>query len=235
MWSMAAIAVAASAYYGATRFIFPMIGEKHHDSDDAAGSAAAVSASVVGVNWHLALLLGLSCAVATAVPGLFTISCVASGYALGFGVGAAVCVSSVFMGLLVSFELGRTCFRERASALVQARFPSAHSLSQMHPTRAIWLTWFLPVPLAIKIFFWASCSNVSLPRFLASAAVVAVPQLCTLVLIGDQAASLSDKPSGAHEKILFGLGVLSVVVVGAAISRAARNSVAASAAAEEKP
>lgn len=220
LFSLIAISAAATAYVGATRVLFPLINEKHHDHHHTSGNGDHHDNS-----FNLHLLLLLSCAVSTCVPGLFTLSVTATGFALGFGTGSAVAGAGVLIGLVFSFELGRTVCRERASALVASRFPSAHSLSTLHPSKAIWISWFLPVPLAIKIFFWASCSNVTLLRFILSASVVAVPQVGTLALIGDQAATITEKSTGMHEKVFFGLGIASVCVVGAALSRFAQRAV----------
>lgn len=216
-----AILIAAVAYFFVTRFVFPLVTE-YHDQDHHLHSKEQQQQIKTPT---LCLIIGLSCAISTAVPGLFTVSCLAAGFALDFFLGAFVAVTATMCGLLISFEAGRTLFRERASALVAARFPSAQNLSQIHPTKAVWVTWFFPVPLAIKIFFWSSCSNVSLWRFLGSVIVVAIPHISTLAFIGDRASSLGEGKAGVHEKVLFVLGCSSVVVASFVLTRWAKSTV----------
>ncbi len=234
-----AVTLASFAYFFVTRFVFPLITEYHDQQEkhniNNNNNHNNVLQQNSPENSHeekdinkltLCLVVALSCAISTAVPGLFTISCLAAGFALDFFLGAFIAISSTLFGLLISFEAGRTFFRERASALVAARFPSAQNLSQLHPTKAVWVSWFFPVPLAIKIFFWSSCSNVSLVRFLASASAVAIPQISTLAFLGDRASSLGEGKGGPHEKVLFVLGCSSVIVATFALSRWAKSAVA---------
>jgi uncharacterized membrane protein YdjX (TVP38/TMEM64 family) len=229
-----AIAIATVAYFFVTRFVFPLVTEYHNNQQDHQQHQQKKIDNCISVPQSmnsnintptLALIIGLSCAISTAVPGLFTVSCLAAGFALDFFLGAFVAVFSTLCGLLISFEAGRTLFRERASALVAARFPSAQNLSQLHPTKAVWVSWFFPVPLAIKIFFWSSCSNVSVWRFLGSVVVVAIPHISTLAFIGDRASSLGEGKAGIHEKVLFVLGCTSVVVASLVLTRWAKSTV----------
>jgi uncharacterized membrane protein YdjX (TVP38/TMEM64 family) len=140
----------------------------------------------------LVLLMVIGCALGGVVPGLFTLTCMCSGYVLGTFVGAVAANIGTLAGVAVCFALTRRCFHDAAAAFVEARLPSAHAIAQRPTAKAVATSWFLPVPMAVKVLFWASCSVIPWPRFIGAASVVLVPHVVMLAWVGDQARRLRD-------------------------------------------
>lgn len=167
------------------------------------------------------------------IPTLFTASCIAAGFVLGFGPGATLAIPSVLGGMLLCFETFRRGAKELSVAYVAKYMPDLLSLTNRHPRKSIILARLLPIPFSFQNLFWASCTEVTRREFFVFSSTIVVPHVVMMVYIGATSKSMSEavkrRPSAA---LPMALGLSAVLVLWAVASRWARR-VAAEAPPEE--
>jgi uncharacterized membrane protein YdjX (TVP38/TMEM64 family) len=118
------------------------------------------------------------------IPTLFTLTCVGSGFILGFTLGVCCAVPGVLIGMVVCFAVCRHAMRDAGQAFVVQRFPLLANVARDNSYTAIIALRFMPIPSSFQTVFWACCTAVETFDFSLASSAVLVPHIALLVHIG---------------------------------------------------